>query len=71
MARYKVNCYYTYVGSVVVEADSYEEAYDKGFKLCEDMHSEDLDFVGYSDARVTPYGASGRLQYDKEREFND
>jgi hypothetical protein len=52
MAKFKVNCYYTYVGSVEVEADSIEEAYDKGYKVCEEMGTDDLSFVGYTDGEV-------------------
>lgn len=52
MAKYKVNCYYTYVGSVEVEADTIEEAYDKGYEICDKMHSDELDFVGYTDGEV-------------------
>lgn len=52
MAKFKVNCYYTYVGSVEVEADSIEEAYDKGYNVCEKMGTDDLSFVGYLDGEV-------------------
>lgn len=52
MAKFKVKCYYTYVGSVEVEADSIEEAYDKGYKVCEKMETDDLSFVGYLDGEV-------------------
>ena len=52
MAKYEVKCYYQYVGSVEVEADSIEEAYEKGFAICDKMHTQDLDYVDYMDAEV-------------------
>lgn len=52
MAKFKVNCYYTYVGSVEVEADTIEEAYDKGYAECDKMGTEDLSYVGYTDGEV-------------------
>ena len=52
MAKYTVWCYYQYVGRVEVEADSFEEAFDKGFDLCEEMETSELDFVGAIDAEV-------------------
>jgi hypothetical protein len=52
MPKYKVNCYYQYVGSVEVEADSIEEAYDKGFEICDKMSTNELDYVDYMDAEV-------------------
>ena len=52
MAKYIVRCYYEYVGKVVVEADSFEEACDKGLKLCEDMTTDDLYFCGGTTAEV-------------------
>lgn len=52
MAKYEVRCYYQYVGSVEVEADSIEEASEKGFEICDKMPTEDLDYVGYMDAEV-------------------
>lgn len=52
MTKFKVNCYYTYVGSVEVEADTIEEAYDKGYAECDKMGTDDLSFVGYTDGEV-------------------
>lgn len=52
MAKFKVNCYYTYVGSVEVEADTIEEAYDKGYAECDKMGTDDLSFMGYTDGEV-------------------
>lgn len=52
MAKYKVNCYYTYVGSVEVEADTIEEAYDKGYAECDKMGTDDLSYLGYTDGEV-------------------
>lgn len=52
MAKYKVKCYYTYVGSVEVEADSIDDAYDKGYDICDQMPTEDLDYVCYDVAEV-------------------
>ena len=52
MAKFKVNCYYTYVGSVEVEADTIEEAYDKGYAECVKMGTDDLSYVGYTDGEV-------------------
>lgn len=52
MAKFKVNCYYSYVGSVEVEADTIEEAYEKGYAECDKMETDDLSFVGYTDGEV-------------------
>jgi hypothetical protein len=52
MVKFKVNCYYTYVASVEVEAENEDEAFDKGYELCDQMSSEELDYVGYIDAEV-------------------
>lgn len=52
MAKFKVKCYYTYVGSVEVEADTIEEAYDKGYAECTKMGTDDLSYVGYADGEV-------------------
>jgi hypothetical protein len=52
MAKYKVNCYYQFVGSVEVEADSLDEAFEKGFEICDKMKSEDLTYVNYLDGEV-------------------
>ena len=52
MAKFTVKCYYTYVGSVEVEAETLDEAFDKGYELCDKMSSDELDYVGYTDAEV-------------------
>ena len=52
MAKFRVNCYYTYVGTTEVEADTIEEAYDKGFEICDQMRSDELNYVDYTDAEV-------------------
>ena len=52
MAKYIVRCYYQYVGRVVVEADSVEEAYNKGYNICDKMETKELDYVDYIDAEV-------------------
>jgi hypothetical protein len=52
MGKYIVRCYYEYVGKVAVEADSFDEACDKGLKLCEDMTTDDLYFCGGTIAEV-------------------
>ena len=52
MAKFKVNCYYSYVGRVEVEAETIEEAFDKGYAECDNMITEDLSFVGYTDGEV-------------------
>jgi hypothetical protein len=52
MPKFIVKCYYQYVGSVEVEADSIEEAYDKGFEICDKMSTKELDYVNYLDAEV-------------------
>jgi hypothetical protein len=53
MAKFKVNCYYTYVGIVEVEADTIEEAYEKGYNHCTDMPTDELCFCGYTYSTVT------------------
>ena len=52
MAKFKVNCYYTYAGVAEVEADTEEEAFEKGYAICEKMCTDDLSYVGYTDATV-------------------
>ena len=52
MAKFRVNVYYQYVGSVDIEAESFEDAFNKGFDLCEAMETSDLDFIGAIDAEV-------------------
>lgn len=52
MAKFTVKCYYTYVGSVEVESETLDEAFDKGYELCDKMSSDELDYVGYTDAEV-------------------
>lgn len=52
MAKYLVRCYYTYCGCVEVEADSVEEASEKGYEICDAMTTEELEFVGYTDMEV-------------------
>ena len=52
MAKFKVNCYYSYVGSVEVEADTIEEAYKKGYAECNKMGTDDLSYVDYTDGEV-------------------
>ena len=50
--RFIVRCYYEYVARVEVEADSYEEAFDKAFPICEGMATEELTYVGGVNAEV-------------------
>ena len=52
MAKFKVNCYYSYVASVEVEADTIEEAYAKGYNECEGIGTDEFSFVGYTDGEV-------------------
>ena len=56
MAKFQVRCYYTYVGRVFVEAENEEDAFNKGYDLCNDMSTEDLDYVGYTDGEVITMG---------------
>lgn len=67
MGKYLVSYYVC----VEVEADSAEDAYNKGVKLCEDMHTDELDFVGYSDSRVYPIKEDGKIDYGNEFQFNN
>jgi hypothetical protein len=50
--KYLVRCYYTYCGVVEVEAESVEEASEIGYALCDEMPTEELEFVGYTDMEV-------------------
>lgn len=52
MAKFKVRCYYQYVGRVLVEADSPEDAFEKGYKVCSAMATSDLEYVGEINAEV-------------------
>ena len=52
MKKYIVRCYYQYVGKVEVEADSVEEAFNKGYDICDKMKTEELDYVDYIDSEV-------------------
>lgn len=64
MAKYIVKCYYEYVATVEVEADSYDEAYEKGFDMCDAMPTEALEYVGTLETEVFDE------QYDMET-FNN
>lgn len=52
MAKYEVRCYYCYVGTTIVEADSVEEAYEKGWDICDKMSTDDLQYVNFMDEEV-------------------
>ena len=52
MAKYIVKCYYEYVATVEVEADSFYEAYEKGFGLCDAMDTDSLSYIGYTETEV-------------------
>lgn len=52
MAKYRVKSYYTYVAVSEVEADSPEEALEKGYNHNEGLHSDELDFIGYCNSEV-------------------
>lgn len=52
MGKYLVRCYYTYEGIVEVEADNENDAYDKGWELCEQMGTDELQYVGFQSAEV-------------------
>jgi hypothetical protein len=54
-----------------VEADSAEDACNKGVELCENMHTEELDFVGYSDSLVYPIKEDGKVDYGTEFQFDN
>lgn len=71
MAKYKVHCYYTYVGSVIVEANSEEDAYNKGVSLCDSMHTDELEFVGYSNSCAYPINEDGEIDYGNEFQFDN
>lgn len=52
MAKYKVKTYYMYVATSEVNADSPEEALDKGYNHNEGLHSHELDFIGCINSEV-------------------
>lgn len=52
MPKYTVKCYYEYVGVIEIEAESPEEAFEKGFPECEKMETKELSFVGYTSSEV-------------------
>ena len=52
MAKYRVLSYYQYVAISEVEADSVDEAFEKGFALNEDMTTDELRYVDYTDSEV-------------------
>jgi hypothetical protein len=52
MAKYIVRCYYEYVGLVEVDADSFEDAFDKGYAICNKMSTEELYYCGGTTAEV-------------------
>lgn len=52
MAKFKVKCFYTYCGQVEVEADTLEEAAEKGYELCSEMPTSELIYMGYTDMEV-------------------
>ena len=52
MAKFKVYSYYQYVGISEVEAESAEEAFDKGYDLNEKLTTDNLYYVEYLDSEV-------------------
>lgn len=52
MAKYKVYSYYTYRAVSEVEADSPEEALEKGYNHNEGLHTDELDYIGYTNSEV-------------------
>lgn len=52
MAKFKVKSYYTYVATAEVEADTIEEALEKGYNHNDGLHTDDLDYIGYLNSEV-------------------
>ena len=52
MAKYKVMRYYEYRAMVEVEADTVEEALEKGIEEIGYMEQEDLDYIDTLDTEV-------------------
>jgi hypothetical protein len=52
MPKFKVKCYYEYMGCVEVEADTPQEAHEKGYIICHNMTTDDLHFLGYVSSEV-------------------
>lgn len=52
MAKFKVNTYYEYVAVVEVEAETAEDAAQKGYDIALGMKADELDFVGYTGLEV-------------------
>jgi hypothetical protein len=52
MAKFIVRSYYEYVHVVEVEADSFEEAFDKGYAISNEVGTDELEFVGYTNSEV-------------------
>lgn len=48
MAKFKVKTYYEYVAVAEVEAETAEEAAQKGYDIALEMKADELDFVGYT-----------------------
>ena len=71
MAKYKVHCYYTYVGTVTVEANSEEDAYNKGLAMCDNIRTDELEFVGYSNSCAYPINEDGEIDYGNEFQFDN
>ena len=52
MAKFRVLSYYQYVGIAEVEADSVEEAFEKGYAINYAKSTDDLQYVDYTDSEV-------------------
>ena len=52
MAKFIVKSYYTYVAVTEVEAETAEEALEKGYCENEGKFTDELEYIGYTDSEV-------------------
>lgn len=52
MEKFKVNVYYKYAAYIEVDAESIEDAYDKGLAIADKMTKDKLEYVGHSEGDV-------------------
>ena len=52
MAKFIVKCYYEFCSKAVVEAESFDEAFEKALPLCDAVPVECMTYVGGINAEV-------------------
>lgn len=52
MPKFRVHTYYEYVHTIEVEAETAQEACDKGYAIADKATTDDLQFCGYTSSEV-------------------